>query len=140
MYETIVVATDGSEPADRAISQAIAQAKRTDATLHAIFVVDTHRYTEPALSSAELDTTLIEDWGTDHLATVMDRAEDHGVDAMTTCRHGLPFEEIIAYGEDVEADLIVLGHQGHSHIRSDQLGRVTARVLGESNRPVLVVQ
>ena len=41
MFETIVVATDGSESVGRAVSVALDLADRFDAAVHALSVVDT---------------------------------------------------------------------------------------------------
>lgn len=139
MYETILVATDGSGPANRAVTHALEQAEQAEATLHAIFVVDTDQYAEPALSSLEIQTAEIEDWGQQELQEAADRAESLGVDVVTKCCHGKPHVEIIAYGDEIDADLVVLGYQGHSHADMDQIGSVTDRVVQNAGRPVLVV-
>ena len=43
MYDRILVPTDGSEPAAAAVRHALDLADRYDATLHALFVVDTDK-------------------------------------------------------------------------------------------------
>jgi len=77
MYDTVLVATDGSGSANRAVTHALEQAEQHRATLHAIHVVDTDHYSEPALSSIELETADVEDWGT-HSST-KSRAGDPSV-------------------------------------------------------------
>ena len=139
MYDTILVGTDGSASANRAVVHALEQAQQHDATLHAIFVVDTGRYSEPALSSAELVTDDVEDWGQEQLREVVDRAEDIDVEVVTRCCHGKPHEEIIGYGDEVDADVTVLGYQGQGHTKTEQLGSVTDRVVRNIGRPVLVI-
>lgn len=49
MYDTVLVPTDGSEPADRAVDHALTLADRYGAGIHALYCVETHRYGEPAL-------------------------------------------------------------------------------------------
>lgn len=139
MYERILVGTDGSASANRAVVHAMDQAELTGATLHVIFVVDTTRYGEPALSSAELVTDDIEDWGQTQLAEVVERAEPLGVETETRCCHGAPHLEIIEYADGIDADLVVLGYQGQSHSGGSQIGSVTDRVVQNLGRPVLVV-
>ncbi len=139
MYNTILVATDGSGPANRAVTHALEQAEQHAATLHAVFVVDTDRYAEPALSSVELATIEIEDWGTEQLNEVADRGSSIGVEVVTHCCHGKPYVEIINYSDEIDADLIILGYQGHSHGKTNQIGSVTDRVVQNAGRPVLVV-
>ncbi|WP_251343338.1 universal stress protein [Haloplanus halophilus] len=139
MYERILVATDGSASANRAVSRALEQAEANGATLHAIFVVDTGRYGEPALSSTELVVDSIEDWGRNQLEEVVERADGLGIEVVTRCCHGTPHEEIIGYADDVDADVVVLGYQGQSHAAAERIGSVTDRVVRNAGRPVLVV-
>lgn len=139
MYDTILVGTDGSGPANRAVTHALEQAERYDATLYGIFVVDTTRYAEPALSSAELVTDEIGDWGEQQLEEIRERAESLDVEVVTRCCHGDPHQEIINYADDVDADMIVLGYQGQSHSETDHMGSVANRVLQNAGRPVLIV-
>lgn len=139
MYDTILVATDGSGSANRAVTHALEQAEQHGAEVHAIYVVDTDRYAEPALSSAELETIEIEEWGQQQLGEVVERGEQLGIEVDTQCCHGKPYKEIINYGDDIDADLVVLGYQGHSHTQTDQIGSVTDRVVQNVGRPVLVV-
>jgi len=138
MYDTILVGTDGSASANRAVVTALDQAEQTDATLHAIFVVDTRKYSEPALSSQELATDDIEDWGHEQLKEVTERAEELDVDVVTRSCHGNPHKEIIEYADKTDTDLIVLGYQGHSH-SEDHIGSVTDRVVRNAGRQVLIV-
>lgn len=139
MYDTILVATDGSGSANRAVVHALEQAEQHGAELHAIYVVDTDRYAEPALSSVELATTGIEDWAHEELDEVAQRGASLGVEVVTRCCHGKPYVEIINYADDVDADLIVVGYQGHSHTETEQIGSVTDRVVKNAGRPVLVI-
>jgi nucleotide-binding universal stress UspA family protein len=139
MYDKILVATDGSSPANRAITHALEQAERSEAELHAIYVVDTDRYAEPALSSTELETNEAEAWGNEQLSSVEERAESLEVEVETRSCHGKPYVEIINYADEIDADMIVLGYQGHSHTETDQIGSVTDRVVQNAGRPVFVV-
>jgi len=139
MYDTILVATDGSGPANRAVTHALEQAKKHNAELCAIHVVDTHYFPEPALSSSELKTIAIEDWGRKQLEEVKERGEELGLSVEIECFHGKPWQEIIKYGDKIDADAIIVGYQGHSHTETDNIGSVTDRVVQNAGRPVLVV-
>lgn len=139
MYDTILVGTDGSESAHRAVEHALERAEQNDATLHALFSVDTARYAEPALSSGELVTDEVEDWGQERLAEIVDRGTARGVEVVTRCCHGRPHEELIDYAEEIDADVTILGYQGQNHVKTAQVGSVTDRVVRTSDRPVLVV-
>ncbi len=139
MYDSILVGTDGSPSANRAIVHALELAEHYDATLHGIYVVDLQRFPEPALSSAELSTLESEDYGQELLEEIVRRAEDLDVEFVGECCHGLPHEEIISYADEIDADLVVLGFQGHSHRRGETIGSVTERVVRYCGRPVLII-
>lgn len=139
MYDTILVGTDGSASANRAIVHALELAEGYDATLHGIFVVNTAVYGEPALGSGELYTHKIEEQGVTYLDEIEHRADDLGVDFVKRCCHGKPYKEIVRYADDIDADIVVLGYQGKTHTETEILGSVTDRVIRSSGRPTLIV-
>ncbi len=140
MYETILVATDGSANASRAIVHALEHAEKyEDAELHGIFVVDTTRFDDPAIGSTELATNEIEDQGQEYLSDIRKRAEGLDVEFVGRCCHGRPHEEIVRYADSIDADLVVLGYQGKSHTETDTIGSVTDRVVRTAGRPTLIV-
>ena len=137
MYDTILVPTDGSDPANRAVEHALELAEKYDARVHAMYCVETHRYGEPALSSAEIVLDRLEDRGAAMLDELADRAENVGVECSTNVCHGRPWEAVQAKGDELDADLIVIGFQGHGHERTARIGSVAERVVRTANRPVL---
>jgi len=137
MYDTILVPTDGSDPANRAVEHALEIAEQFGATVHAMYVVDTDRYGEPALSSAEIVLQELEEDGRDLVADIAERADGHDVAVETRVCHGAPHEEIVAYADEVDADLVILGYQGHSHRMEGHMGSVADRVAHAAGRPVL---
>lgn len=122
---------------NRAVEHAIELAERFDAALHAIHVVDTHRYGEPALSSTELVLDELEDRGHELLDELGDRADNSGITFEGWVCHGDPSAEIIAYANTLDADLIILGSQGESHRQPGHLGGVADRVIRRAGCPVL---
>lgn len=138
MYETVLVGTDGSESANKAVEQALGTATKHGAELHAITVVNTKRYGEPVLSSTELVLTELEDRGTEQLNEIKAQAAERGIEVTTDCFHGEPSEEIIRYSDDIDADLIVLGARGRTHPRS-KIGSTADRVIRNTDRFVLLV-
>jgi len=115
--DDVLVATDGSDGAERAGDHAVAVAGATGARLHALTVGDDD---EPAR----------------HLA---DRAREGGVDAVAARRSGRPHAAIREYAAAVDADLVVLGTHGRSGVERVLLGSVAERTLRTATRPVLVV-
>ncbi len=137
MYDTILVPIDGSDPANRAIEHALSHAREYGAEIHAMYVVETNRYGEPALSSTELVIEELEEYGQTLIDRLVDRADNEGIHVEGVCRHGTPNEEILAYADEVDADLIILGYQGQSHDIEGHIGSTTDNVIRNATRPVL---
>jgi len=136
MFETVVVATDGSDSARRGVRTALDLAGRFDATVHALYVVDAD---DIHASPDDVRTTLedaLRAAGEDALAFVRDR----GNDVVTTVRKGTPAAEIIAYAEEVDADLVAMGTRGRHGEHAFLLGSVAERVVRRAAMPVLTVR
>jgi nucleotide-binding universal stress UspA family protein len=85
----------------------------------------------PSSASIE-DRTLLEE-----AAAV---AEEHDVRSTTELLAGDAVDEIVAYADSHNVDLIVVGSRGHGTIANALLGSVSRGVLAASKRPVLVVR
>jgi len=76
--------------------------------------------------------------------TPLDDAEQtaahDGITATTKLLIGNAADEIVAYADSEDADLIVIGSRGHGTVASLLLGSVSRRVLAESKRPVAVIR
>lgn len=140
MYDEILVPTDGSAAAERAIDEAIDLADATNARLHALYVVDTR--TLSGLPSAQGSTIeqALEAQGDAAVEGVRDRAEAAGLSVTTTVAVGNPATEILAYADDAPVDAIVMGTHGRTGVDRFLLGSVTERVLRRASAPVLVVR
>ncbi len=132
----IVLATDGSEYAEKAGAQAIELAADRDVPLHVLCVVDRREFDETALSSGELACIQAEDRGHECVATVADEAEATGLDVTTTVCHGIPEDDIVEYADEIEADTIVIGQHGDHTVH---LGGVGRRIEDNSTRETMVV-
>ena len=136
MFDTVVVATDGSESAERAVTVALDFAARFDATVHALYVVDAGEVAEsPADVRGELEDAL-RAAGEEALSFVDDRAG-----AVTTVvREGDPATEVIDYAESTDADLIATGTRGRHGEHAFLLGSVAEAVVRRAPMPVLTVR
>jgi len=139
MYDRILIPTDGSDSANRAVEHGLSLAREYDSEVHAMYVVDTSRYGEPALSSAEIVLDELEQRGQDLTDDVAERADDDAVETVTEVCHGRPDAEIVEYADEIDADVIVIGFQGQSHPRTNRVGSVADRVTRSTDRPVFMV-
>lgn len=137
MYESILVPTDGSEHAERAYGRGLALAERTGAELHVQHVVDTNRHPETALSGSQLVVSDAEADGQQLLRRCAAEARGAGVPVATRSCHGDPGEETLAYADENDVDLLVMGYQGEDHQRS--LGHTANRIVKAMDRPVMLV-
>ena len=137
MYDSILVPIDGSDPANRAIEHALSHATEYGADIHALYVVETNRYGEPALSSTELVLEELEEYGHGLIERLVDRADNRGITVEGVVRHGTPHEEILAYADEIDADMIIIGYQGQSHDIEGHIGSTTDSVIRHATRPVL---
>ncbi|MFP8890370.1 universal stress protein [Natrialbaceae archaeon A-CW2] len=145
MYETILIPTDGSEGTDPAIGNGLDIARKYDATVHALYVIDVAELLEIGYlggDSADFEETIepLEDEAKRAVEAIEERARREGVDIVTVVRQGTPYEEILEYAEDAAADLIVMGTHGRSGLSRYLIGSVTERIVRTSDVPVLVVQ
>lgn len=137
MYDTVLLPTDGSEGGKRAERTGLALAEQFDAEIHAMHVIDTRHHSEPALSTMELVTDEAEAEAMALLEEIIEEGTERGLDVASRCCHGVPHEEIVAYADEVDADVIVMGYRGHTHDR--KMGSVVDRVLHAVDRQVLAV-
>lgn len=134
MSAAIVVGTDFSETASRALEQAVSLA----ATLHAD-VVCVHAWEDaPAMPLRDDPTPGFE--AQLQQAVAASGAHERGVAVVTVVRRGRPWEKLLNVASDVGACLIVVGATGERNACPQLgLGTVTARLTALSTRLVLIV-
>lgn len=137
MFDTVVIATDGSESAKRAIRTALDLAERFEATVHALYVVDTDEIETTPNEVREQVDEAIREVGADALTFVSEEAPG---EIMTAIKQGTPEEEIIEYAEDVDADVVAMGTRGRHGEHAFLLGSVAEAVVRRAPMPVLTVR
>ena len=138
----IVIATDGSPASMEAVAFGLELAAEHDA--QALFV-----HVVPSVDIIPMSGFGMAG-GVAHYVTEADRAslEDaaaladaHGVHSSTAILRGSEAaDEIVAYADNVDADMIVVGSRGHGALTSALIGSVSRAVLSESKRPVVIVR
>ncbi|MGQ3412369.1 universal stress protein [Natrinema versiforme] len=139
MYDSVLVATDGSEAAATAVDHAVALAQRFDAPLYGIAVVDERTDYDSGIVDPEEARRHLEERADDWLADLETTATEGDVAVETVVRSGVPHEEILEYAAEVDAGAVVLGSRGRSSFKGALLGSTVDRVVRTADRPVLVV-
>lgn len=139
MYSDVLLATDGSECARAAASHAIDLAATYDATLHALYVIETRigydsGVVDPETIEAELRAegeAVLEEVG------VECRARD--VTLVDRIRKGVPEREIADYVGTEGVDIVVLGSRGKSTFKTVLLGSTSEALVRDLSIPVVLV-
>ncbi|MFP4625821.1 MAG: universal stress protein [Natronomonas sp.] len=146
MFETILIPTDGSEPAQHAAVKGIELAAEQGATVHAMYAVEPIPLggisAGPEPASAEFGSVIEEQKaeGEKALKAVRQEANEHGVDVVEAIEYGDPDEEILEYAEKEDVDAIVMGTHGRSGAGRLVIGSVAEKVVRKSPIPVLTIR
>jgi nucleotide-binding universal stress UspA family protein len=143
MYKHILIATDGSKLAQKAVDQGLGLAKELGAKVSAVLV------TEPRAAEIPAEVAIaypIEVYKKDVAASaakcltaVDSAAKKLGVACNTKhLSDQYPAEGIIAYAKDKNCDLIVMASHGRRGIRRLLVGSQAIDVLTHSSVPVLI--
>lgn len=143
MYKHILIPTDGSDLAERAVDQGLALARQLGAKVTLIRVIQPLH--APSGESVALRGTLqeyereeraqAERW----MAQAVHRAADSGVSCEPiTAVNVQPYDAIVAAAREKGCDLIAIASHGRSGLSAMLLGSVTQKVLAHSDLPVLV--
>lgn len=141
MYDQILIPTDGSKEAQKAVDHAIDLATEVDATIHALFVVESRPSALPSDSIQQVtDHEAWATYGEETTDEVVADAEERTVPGVAAVRHGKAHEEIVEYAHENDIDVIVIGTHGRDGVRDVILGSVAERVVRTSNVPVLTIR
>jgi len=133
MYSKVVVGTDGSESATRAVARAVELARSVGAEL---IVVHAHADTSVGYGLSSEESPPV-----DRGKGILDEAESrHAADiaVRTILRKGDAAESLLDVAEEEAADLIIVGNRGMTGARRF-LGSVPNRVSHHATCDVLVV-
>jgi nucleotide-binding universal stress UspA family protein len=146
MYRHILIPTDGSELARRAVRHGLSLAKSVGAKVTALTVEGSFDvYTVPASKVYEMSGAFAEhaERARAHAGKILSGVAEEARAAGVICEtvhieEDHPYEAIIATAEQRGCDLIVMASHGRSGIAAIVLGSVTTKVLTHTKIPVLV--
>jgi nucleotide-binding universal stress UspA family protein len=143
--QTIVVGTDGSETANRALREAIELAKQLDAEL---LVVSAYvPVPESKLRESGRDVPQDLEWIVNPridvdatLQRAADEATAEGVTAKIIAREGDAANAILDVADEHEADLIIVGNKGMTGAKRFLMGSVPNKIAHHAPCSVLIVK
>ena len=148
MISKLLVATDGSDTAWKAVKYAIGLAKQIGASITLLSVIDKSALIVQSIPSAGIASNLIapiDDYLQQAVEGYIHKAEklckNNGVKVKKVIRSGHPVKEIIKEAKKSKASIIVLGSHGKGMLESVVLGSITHGVIHNSTKhPVLVIR
>ncbi|MFC6718571.1 universal stress protein [Natrialbaceae archaeon GCM10025810] len=139
MYDSILVATDGSDAATDAVERGVELARRLEVPVHGVAVVEERTAYDNAIVDPEEVEARLEERAQAALSALEEAALEAGVSAVTAIRSGVPHEEILTYAAEHDVDVIVVGARGRSSFRRALLGSTADAVVRYADVPVLLV-
>jgi nucleotide-binding universal stress UspA family protein len=153
---SIVVGTDGSDPAEEAVRQATEMASREGTRLHLVTAYPDPQMLRERTTIWAIDPKGVVDSGSrgGGAQTIVDLREvaeslvqraardalHKGVEVVTHVREGQPAEVIIDVANQEHADLIVVGSRGLTGIKRYLLGSVSSKVSQHAPCSVMIVR
>jgi len=139
----VISATDGSEPAERAITVAAAIAKSFNAKLLIVHVSEDISSNRELLLLEQLRVTLgdaLEQISRGILARAKAVAQKHGtLNIDTRIGGGEPTKVLVQIAKEENADAIVVGRRGRGQLEGLLLGSVSQKLTCLAPCPVIVV-
>ena len=139
MFQKILVAIDGSPNSEKALAAAVEMAALFKAELLAIGVAE---LPEVVAMVDEVDSIRqnADDYFRQISEAALAYAKSRGVAMRSLVVHGHAAAEILRFAETEQADLVVLGRQGHSRVARFFLGSTTDRVSEHCRCAVMIVK
>ena len=140
--ERIVVGTDFSDTAERAVDEAVDLAAQVGAVVTLVHAYELPMYSFPdgvvvtgAEAADKMTTDLLR-----RLDASVDRLKGRGVAIKSVLRMGPAWEELNTVAAELGADVIVVGSHGRRGFSRLVLGSVAERMVRTATRPLLVIR
>ncbi|RLM57476.1 universal stress protein [Halobellus sp. Atlit-31R] len=136
MFDRILLPTDGTQSMDAVVETAADIAGRREAEVYVLYVIDDRAFL--TLQDEMKSDVLAELEGEGEAATdrAATRLREAGIEVTTAIRQGDPADEILAYGEEIDADLVTMGTRRGDYT-NNLMGSVSQKVVARASMPVL---
>ncbi len=141
VFETILVALDGSPAGQKALERAVEMARAGNAKLHAAYVVETGLFSSlPTDNTVEIMYNVLQKEGDAVLDKAKTEAAAHGVTLTTHVKFGHAGSEVISLADKIKADLVIVGSHGKSQTDRLLIGSVSTFIVTHSSVSTMVVR
>lgn len=134
----VLIAHDFSRDSETAMNFALSLAQEYQAEVHLMHVLDTNGHEEPELAWSSSSTGSAYTFTARKLQEALPKEVHLWCKFINVVRCGKAYEQILAYAEDHEIDLICMGGSGSDWTIGKLLGSNVDRVLRQAPCPVLV--
>ncbi|KIL53575.1 universal stress protein [Jeotgalibacillus alimentarius] len=135
----LLVATDGSEHAKRALKKAIDLARKDEeSVITLMYVVDGETSKSDVLQYGDSDTASYK--REKKLQESVNLVKAEGIKANLIIEHGDPEEMLIDHANSNDYDLVLVGSRGRNKFQTMVLGSVSHKLVKHIDAPVMVVK
>lgn len=146
MFKKILVAVDGSEASKKALGKAVELQNLCASALIILTVFRHQSLLEGSLSMIKVDEpqNVVDDVMRDYAKEIVEGAKNHAIEAGSKdprafVKRGPPARTIVAFADEHDVDLIMIGARGNADIEKFLLGSVSHKVTSLAKMPVMVV-
>jgi nucleotide-binding universal stress UspA family protein len=140
MFQRVLVAYDGSDGAKKTLDAAVGVARRDRAELIGLAIEAHLPHYGATVGEVEEKRRFEEQACTQLLEEASSYAAGRRMGMQADIRAGHPAQEIVRAADDQGADLIVVGHSGHSGVWGRFLGSTAEKVSRHAACSVLIVR
>ena len=147
--KSILVPTDFSELADKAIDIAIDFAKNTQTTIHLLHSVEILHVWSEVSNYMDIDTSNQEGYSYMHIVTekateklnqYKSLIEKEGIDCVVAVENGKPYESVLHYIKYNNINLAIMGTKGVSGISEAVIGSNAQKIIRGATCPILTIK
>lgn len=139
MYQNILVPVNGTDVSKTAIPHALELASKHDAAVHSLCAYSREGgYGSLSVKSTERHEENLQARAEEIASEVVDRAQEHGINAVSATSSGDPTDSILSYIEEKNIDIVVIGTQKRSRTGKLLFGSTTQGVILHADIPVVV--
>jgi nucleotide-binding universal stress UspA family protein len=141
VYNKILLPTDGSENAEKAVVHGLELAARIGANVVGLYIIDTTSFVSlPEDYMWENVRELLEAEGKKALDFVKKTSKRHKIKIETMIKEGSPSKEIVNTASKEKVDLIIMGTAGRTGLDKFFLGSISEKVLRTASTAVMIIK